>query len=196
MKVVKKEEKQAHIDAFIRRDLATRSNDTASGGDCYLLVARSTDSPVVQALAALSDEIAAAGVTIHAIFMAIDGSVTETSLALSDHEGKFADVRITNDTRLFDAHEQLVVSDDSAWIGDILRREPSKTDAYENFCEQAPEPTGWARLAFERLWQLSNAIAKVQFCDGAMGDNGQPFSAFAATVSDQTDTGPIFGTRH
>ncbi len=59
------------------------------------------------------------------------------------------------DPRLLAAHEQLVLAPDRAWIGDCMRREPTKRDTYERFAANAPDVAALATRSFERLWRAA-----------------------------------------
>jgi hypothetical protein len=61
--------------------------------------------------------------------------------------------------RLIEAHEQLVLGPETCWIGDCMRRDPSRCDAYENYVEGCGEAAGCAIVSFERLWFASEPLA-------------------------------------
>ena len=54
--------------------------------------------------------------------------------------------------RLIEAHEQLVLGAQTCWIGDCMRRDPAKCDAFESYVEGCGEAAGCALVSFERLW--------------------------------------------
>ena len=54
--------------------------------------------------------------------------------------------------RLADAHEQLVINDAACWVGDCMRRDPSKRDAFECYAPAHPEASRTAAVSFARLW--------------------------------------------
>ncbi len=66
-------------------------------------------------------------------------------------------VRQSCDVRLLDGHEQLAIGDRSAWIGDCMRREPLKRDAYESIAGTAPETAALAHRSFDRVWAFAGA---------------------------------------
>jgi hypothetical protein len=145
-------EKVAKISEFIAGDLETRTLHGLQVAGCYLVLARSPMSPVAQALRANAAKLAAANVSIRAIFCEVEligADAAQTSFALP------GECRMARDPRLLAAHEQLVLAPDRAWIGDCMRREPSKRDTYESFAANAPDVATLATRSFERLWRAA-----------------------------------------
>ncbi|MDX2287655.1 MAG: hypothetical protein NW217_02385 [Hyphomicrobiaceae bacterium] len=150
--VVKKEEKEGKLSQFIDKHLdARRAADTREPA-CFLLVARSAESPVVRALAARSAALEAHGIVVRAVLTLIDQTeFGEPSLPPGRliAEGM---LRLVADARLYEAHEQLVMDGQTCWIGDCMRREPAKRDSYERFAEGCAETAKLTARAFDRLW--------------------------------------------
>ena len=68
-------DKVSKLTAFIGDDLDARSaHGMQVSGGCYLLVARSPDSPVAQALRAQAARLSAMGIRVRAIFSEVDMS--------------------------------------------------------------------------------------------------------------------------
>jgi hypothetical protein len=153
MDVVKREVKEEKLKEFISAHLATL---TAIEPTTWLLVARSSHSPVVKALNALAPEIAKAQITVRAILAVLDhGAVdaqTETMMLCA------TECRVAGNPRLMEAHEQLVLGANTCWIGDSMRREPDKRDAYECYADDHAMTAKWATTGFHRLWAASDAI--------------------------------------
>jgi len=145
------EEKVAKLSAFIAADLDARTLHGLHAAGCYLLIARSPRSPVAQALRANASQLAATNISVRAIFC--EASPAE---AKSAPFGLPGECRIAKDSRLLDAHEQLVLAPDRSWIGDCMRREPTKRDTYERFAENSAEVAAFATRSFERLWRSSS----------------------------------------
>jgi hypothetical protein len=146
-------EKVAQLSEFILGNLAQRSaRGLHAAGGCYLLIARSPDSPVAQALRAHSGRLAATGIRVRAIFSEVEPA---GAAALAAPFALPGECRIARDPRLLAAHEQLVLAPDCAWIGDCMRREPSKRDAYERFAANCAETAVLATRSFERLWRVA-----------------------------------------
>jgi hypothetical protein len=187
--VTRHEEKEQKLQEFLAYHLARQSQ----GGDAsrmthLLVVARSLESPVVKAIAGLSHEIAGTGISVRMI------------LAYADHGPQPEDwdravtftheIRWAKHPRLVEAHEQLVIDPDTCWIGDCMRRDPAKCDAYESFVEGCGEAAGCATVSFERLWQVSEPLVSRTTCRNAGG------MAHGALPLVDTSSQPTVGTRH
>ena len=154
MDVVKREDKEARLKTFILDHITspTQPNDT----NAWCVIARSMESPVILALSALSAELQSAGVTIRLLFTQTppvpSGSAIDPVACLA------AEVRYTRDIRLLDAHEQLRLDATTCWIGDCMRREPAKRDAYECYARDCADTSNWSAKAFERLWAFGQPV--------------------------------------
>lgn len=157
MHSVQKEEKEQRLKDFITRDMAARRAAGASSERAvYRLVALSPDSPVAKALADLAAEAASLGIDIEAVFLR-----TVASAAAPTAPASFPVCRHVSDTRLIDAHEQLVLGPETTWIGDSMRRDPSKRDAYERFSEACEITASNAIRAFDRLWSMGKPARRL-----------------------------------
>jgi hypothetical protein len=145
-------EKVAKLSEFIAGDLETRTTHGLQSASCYLVIARSPRSPVAQALRTHAILLAASGVTVRAIFSEAEPIRAEDLAAPFSIPGECRAIR---DTRLLAAHEQLVLSPERTWIGDCMRREPSKRDTYERFTVNSAETSATALRSFERLWRAA-----------------------------------------
>ncbi|MEW5964140.1 MAG: hypothetical protein AB1749_11315 [Pseudomonadota bacterium] len=147
--VVKKEEKEARLREFVQRRIAGRGALPSLG-----VIARSFDSPAIKALAA---EAGSLDVMIDAIVLkpsdAADAEAFTAPLA-----GRVR-CRLASDPRLLDAHEQIILDDTAIWIGDCMRRDPEKRDAFECYAEDAAEVVAWARACFARLWRVAEPLS-------------------------------------
>ncbi len=155
MNVVKKEDKEAKIREFITQDLLARLNGAPSNCACYLLMALSSESPVALALASLATELAAAGISVHVVF-ARAGHPVKTEAATGFE--RVAVLRHAADARLLDAHEQLVLGPGTVWVGDCMRRDPAKRDAYECYALDSAETAVWAKRSFDRVWNRARPV--------------------------------------
>src|SRR5215831_17014978 len=182
--VTRHEEKEQKLQAFICQHL----QGVEHGGDRdpakhLLVVARSLGSPLVRAVAALTHEIAASGRSAHMILAHIDGEPQPEDWGRTitfAHE-----IRWAKHPRLIEAHEQLVLGPETCWIGDCMRRDPAKCDAYESFVEGCGEAAGCAAVSFERLWLASQALTA-----------RAPLGAFPAPRTMAGEDGATVGTRH
>ncbi len=152
MAVVKKEEKEQRLVAFLESVLPT----TPPGSELCLLV-QSASSPAAKAIGRLSTRLTANLISLRVIMARTDlllplPGVTYRQLA---------------DVRCYDAHELLVVGSRSAWIGDSMRRNPATTDSFELHVADCAETTTTIALSFDRLWNIA-----MPFTVPAIGDQG------------------------
>ena len=128
-------EKEQKLKEFVGRHLAESDIGAGSQASQILVVARSLHSPLVKALTALADEIAAVRLTVRLILAHFDQEPEDWGRNIAfAHELRWA-----KHPRLIEAHEQLVLSPEICWIGDCMRRDPAKCDAYESFVEDCGE---------------------------------------------------------
>jgi hypothetical protein len=142
------DDKQGRICDFIRRYLR-------AGGDCprtVLVVARSAKSPVLQALHSVVRDGIIPGIDARIVIADDDAG------PVAGDRGELAcDVRIANNPRLLDAHEQLIVGD-ATWYGDSMRRDPMKRDAFECFVANDLVAARRARATFDNLWHSAGLL--------------------------------------
>lgn len=188
IEIVKREDKEAKLVQFVR-DCVVNSGDTG-----ITVVARSFDSPVVRALATVLGESNAAVAEVRIILAIVDGAENR-SVAIA---GVPSTVRWARQPRLADAHEQLVLTATATWIGDCMRRDPAKRDAYECFTRDSRESVRWATLAFERLWTHSEPFVAAQppviVADDVCSADDLPHTSSIA--ADAGEPAPIASTRH
>ncbi len=161
--IVRLEDKEAKLKAFIRT-VVEQSNvhdDAEACQQVVLLVARSVDSPVAKAVAALVREGAMPNPlrTILALMPRedADAAAVDTFNALIGSHGG----QVIRDIRLFDAHEQIVLGPAASWVGDCMRRDPMKRDAYECYAAECSKTAGWARTSHERLWAVCEPMPEL-----------------------------------
>ena len=147
-------DKEQSLRQFLLRHLAGTEPGQLSD---LQIVARSLDSPLIKAITSLGQDIAGAGLSVRLILAQLDQAPTPQAwarLVPFAHE-----IRWAKHPRLIEAHEQLVIGPETCWIGDCMRRDPAKCDAYESFIEGCGEAAGCAAVSFERLWLASQAVA-------------------------------------
>ncbi|MEQ1576200.1 MAG: hypothetical protein ABL894_00975, partial [Hyphomicrobium sp.] len=71
---------------------------------------------------------------------------------------RVATLRHAPDARLLDAHEQLILGPSSVWVGDCMRRDPAKRDAYECYASDSAETAVWAKRSFDRVWVRAHPV--------------------------------------
>jgi hypothetical protein len=149
--VTRHEEKEHKLQEFICQHLQGLEYGCDQHASLHLLiVARSLASPLMRAVAGLTHEIAASGRSARLILAHIDGEPQPEDwgrMVTFAHETRWA-----KHPRLIEAHEQLVLGPETCWIGDCMRRDPAKCDAYESYVEGCGEAAGCAAVSFERLW--------------------------------------------
>jgi hypothetical protein len=161
-------EKVAKLSAFIASDIATRTaRGLHAAGGCYLLIARSPESPVALALREHASALAKSGIRVRAVFSEVDPGQRAATIMAAPFVLP-GECRIARDPRLLAAHEQLVLAPDCSWIGDCMRREPSKRDAYECFAPSCAQTAAHAARSFERLWRAAAPMQSVPVLSAAL----------------------------
>jgi hypothetical protein len=156
--VTRRGEKQQKLRDFVIDRIPGARADTAPARE-LLLVARSVESPVVKAVAGLAREIASNGLSVRMIVARADKESLPQGWSFADPAAAFThEIRWARNPRLIEAHEQLVLGAETCWIGDSMRRDPSKCDAFENYVEACPQTAGAAAVSFERLWTVSEPL--------------------------------------
>src|SRR5262245_14371695 len=166
--VSRNEEKEQRLRQFVEHHIA-RAGDRIGE---VMVVARSLDSPVVKAIVGLDQAIAAAGGTVRLILAQVDdeGQCAAGNVLSCKHA-----IRWARHPRLIEAHEQLVLGPTTCWIGDAMRRDPAKCDAFENYVEGCGEAAGCAAVSFGRLWFASAPLnAPTTTADAAMLASERP----------------------
>jgi hypothetical protein len=158
MSVTRRGEKEQRLSEFIGDHLADARHASRQPGSEMLVVARSVESPVVRAVSALAGEIVAAGYAVRMIVAQADSQSLPRGWSLSDAVEVDCEVRWARKPRLIEAHEQLVLSPETCWIGDCMRREPAKCDAYETYVDTCAATAASATTSFERLWNASEPL--------------------------------------
>lgn len=126
------------------------------GSEC-LLVARSPQSPVVKALSAISKTLPGA-ITIRAIFTTLASETDLKDAAAAPVFAGPASYRLLADPRCLDAHEQLVLDGSAVWLGDCMRRDPVKRDAFEIYSAVNDFTARNSRKSFESLWAKAQPV--------------------------------------
>ncbi len=194
MRVIKKEEKEAQLRDHVAAHAAQVAATGTPGGKAYVyrLVVRSHESPVVRALATLSHDLSASNIRIAAL-VALPG--TGRTPAWPDELAAITECRTVRDIRLLDAHEQLWLGEETCWIGDCMRREPAKRDAYECYGIGCRETAAGVAHAFELFWKKGTPATPGQMPAPVEKISAALETAVAALQSAE-QTPPIASTRH
>jgi len=189
--VVKKEEKEAKLTEFIRAALTARVFDADSAPvDCCLVVARSPESPIIRALATLASDLMSAGIPVKTIFA---GPEVADGLASVLPQG--FEARVLKGSGFLEGHEQLVLGPTTVWIGDCMRREPGKRDAFEFYANDCSQSSSWARISFMRLWPMGRTVPLAS-APVPLVETAEPSLAPGAIPPAPEDAKPTVSTRH
>ncbi len=191
--VVKKEEKEAKLKAFIADHIARIRCDgqTSMTERTMLLIARSHESPVVRALASAVADGGASGISLKALIL-VPGAASDSTWP-AELAGS-TEYRLLSDLRLLDAHEQLWLDDATAWVGDCMRREPSKRDAYECYAHGCTTTAQSVEAAFQRMWDKGQPTL-IESDDNAI-TTAEPLDPHMAHVAPADSPAPTAATRH
>lgn len=152
--MVARTDKEARLKDFIGEGLAPPDEDPAR--DIYLtLFVRNPDSPVARGLYGAWTEGRAENARIRVLICDTNSEEPATA-SLLDIAG--AEFRVLADPSFGPAHEQLVVGRNHVWIGDCLRRDPTKRDAFELYHPNDPKNGVFASASFEKLWERGRPL--------------------------------------
>jgi hypothetical protein len=159
--VVSREDREAKLKLFIADALAARgASADGSNSEPITLVARAPDSPAAQAILAMANEISAANIAIRVVLFETE-PLSEDSISMSLLDVGAIDARMLTDQRFASAHEQLVLGQGRVWIGDCMRRDPAKRDAFEMYHDNHVATAGHAAASFTKLWDKSVALNRM-----------------------------------
>jgi hypothetical protein len=148
--------KVQNLAAFIEKHLPQSCNDAATE---ITVLARSYESPIAQAIVRHSGLIAERGIRVRALFVVATAHGCAGAWTSRDGGIEFErDVRLSRNPRHFDAHEQLVLTTTSCWIGDCMRRDPAKRDALDMARAACTDSALFAHRSFDRLWRLGQPL--------------------------------------
>jgi hypothetical protein len=157
--VVKRDEKCERLTAFIELFLS-QSPSASDQAFAISAIVRSAESPIAKVLRRFGDHLAAQALSARIVFATIDRDlVAEGWLSDTGAIHFRRDLRQARDPRLIDAHEMLLLSPVTVWIGDSMRREPDKRDSYETYAEKCPITAARMRVSFERIWGVCEPLA-------------------------------------
>ncbi len=156
-KVMKHADKLDSLKSFIATAAARLEISSDLPRIAPTLIARSPESPAAQALLSAPAAIFKFGAP-RIIFTRLANTACVPDLPDAMSLSINRQFRLLDDPRILDAHEQLVLGTDCAWIGDCMRRDPMKRDAFEKFADGCGITTAFAMKSFERLWSVARPI--------------------------------------
>ena len=187
-----------HISGLSKNDLTSDPLTTT-----ILCLARSPSSPVAMALANLHTVLSENGIAVRMIFSQIHHDQDGRTWTDIDTRLRFSrEIRLITRPELHDAHETLVLDSMTSWIGDCLRREPTKNDAYEYYAANCAASASDALISFERLWKMCAPVLVHQPSANstkyANETGGELFPGPDPSMLDEPsdDNGPMSATRH
>ncbi len=146
-------EKESKLTSFIADGLGAEATSVIT------LVARGTDSPIATALVAALGSLREHSITVKVVLFDID-SVVEDHVGPSILDVAGAEFRILPDSRFAAAHEQLVLSESRVWLGDCMRRDPTKRDAFEVVHTSHATAALHAAQSFSKLWTAAEPLKR------------------------------------
>ena len=156
-----REEKEAKLRGFIAEGIATiRASGSADATTVYTLVAKSADSPVAVALAAAAAQITDANLALRVVLLDTEG-LAEDNAAASLIDSHISEIRVLQDQRFAAAHEQLTLGGNHLWIGDCMRRDPAKRDAFEMYLTGNGGAARHATASFAKLWAAAKPVKRM-----------------------------------
>lgn len=155
---VGREDKEAQLKSFAAAGLAGRTPRAGKDkGGLITVVARAPDSPVIRALEDIAGDLRSSGVDVRAILMDLD-SIAGASRKPRLLEMPGVEIRLLHDMRFAAAHEQLRLGPSIVWVGDCMRRDPAKRDAFEIFHADNAAAARHAEISFNRLWARAKPV--------------------------------------
>lgn len=153
------DDKEAKFRSFMFEDMsaATRAN-IAALEPAITLVARAPDSPVARTLAKFAGELQSTGHSMRVVFLETDCVLDDCPESANLFNCPGVEIRVLNDSRFGAAHEQLVLNSSRVWIGDCMRRDPWKRDAFEMFHGNDQIAAAHGRVSFAKLWAGARAV--------------------------------------
>jgi hypothetical protein len=142
---------------FIAEGL-TFAQESGRSADAIMLVVRNPDSPAARALSLVLHDMPVPHVGIRVVLGEMHSDDREAAQLLDLAAGQW---RILGDRRFGTAHEQLVAGGAHVWIGDCLRRDPAKRDAFELYYRSEPKIRMLAVASFEKLWARAKPVKPV-----------------------------------
>lgn len=128
-----------------------------------LIIARSPASPMIQAMRACADELAARDISIQAVFSDVDPeralqSAWSVISDLSEGRDHSDLVKWASAPGILEAHEQVILGNQMCWLGDAMRREPGRRDGFDLFDTDAPADNARATKSFTAIWNFATSI--------------------------------------
>ena len=145
------------------------------------ITARSPASPVMLAMQASADDLRSRDVIVRAVLSDVDpekalrSAWQVMSMLAPDHEHTDL-IRWANAPAILEAHEQLILGDRMCWLGDAMRREPGRRDAFDIFEADAKRTCTLAAKSYSAMWQHARPVAKWLLRESGDAKQGASFA--------------------
>lgn len=152
--MVARTDKEARLKDYISEALVDRADDPELN-DPVTLVVRDVMSPVAIALNAVLSE---GWCYVPAVRVIVFDKTVDVASTASLFDAANSEFRHLTDRRFGAAHEQLIVGKSRVWIGDCLRRDQTKRDAFEIYHASDANVRQLSAASFERLWAAAKPV--------------------------------------
>ena len=129
------------------------------------IVARSPASPIMLAMQAAATDLQNQHVSVRVVLSDVDPEKALRSawrsISMLAPDQKHVDlVRWANSPAILEAHEQVIMGEHMCWLGDAMRREPGRRDAFDIFEADAPKTCLLGLKSYSRMWQHARPVPK------------------------------------
>lgn len=145
------------------------------------IIARSPVSPVMLAMQATADDLRSRNVEVRVVFTDVDPEKalrsTWQAMTMLAPDREHTDlIRWANAPAILEAHEQMVMGDRMCWLGDAMRREPGRRDAFDIFEADAQRTCSLALKSYARMWEHARPVPKWLLRDSGGQKQGASFA--------------------
>lgn len=154
--IMSRTDKEARLKDFIAEAFALRGEAPARE-ICVTLFVRNPDSPAARALYGAWQDGRIEGARM---LVVVGETIVEEPAAPSILDIPNVEHRVLADPRFATSHEQLTIGHSRLWIGDCLRRDPAKRDAFELYHNDDAANCVFALASFEKLWSRARRLPR------------------------------------
>ncbi|MDA7946876.1 MAG: hypothetical protein MPJ78_05310 [Hyphomicrobiaceae bacterium] len=158
---------QSRQDSYFQRYFAwlDETRPTSQAARVISITARSPASPVMLALQASAEDLQSRNVFVRAVLSDVDPekalhSAWQVMSMLAPNREHVDMVRWANAPAILEAHEQMIMGDRMCWLGDAMRREPGRRDAFDIFEADAQRTCSLALNSYTAMWRHARPVPK------------------------------------
>ncbi len=145
------------------------------------IIARSPMSTVMLAMQAAADDLRKQNVEVRVVFSDVDPEKALRSawraMKMLAPDREHTDlVRWANAPAVLEAHEQMIMGDRMCWLGDAMRREPGRRDAFDIFEADALGNCSLALKSYAGMWRHAQPVPKWLLRDSGGHKQGASFA--------------------